>query len=372
MTLTNNYWWLLVWVFAVGGLLAISIPKKLELIDKKKGIYEERWSWIPAIILAVPYVIWAGYRQWVGDTEVYRRTFFDVPSFFNGIGDYMQTVQKDEGFTILTSIMKTFIGNSDVWFFLIIAAFQIFSVVYIYRKYSTNFFLSFLLFIISADYVSWCMNGMRQFIAVTIIFLCTGLILKKKYIPLIIIILLASTIHGSAILMLPVVFIVQGEAFSKKTIIALIVSVVVIIFAGQFFEALNGALQDTQYSTTINDEVWESSEGTNIIRVLVYAVPSIMAFFFRKKISESDNKLINISVNMSCISTALYAISSVSSGIYIGRLPIYMSLYNYILLPWILKYMIEDKRTQDTLYFCMIFAYLIFFYYQMHSVWGLL
>lgn len=40
------------------------------------------------------------------------------------------------------------------------------------------------------------------------------------------------------------------------------------------------------------------------------------------------------------ISTALYAISMVTSGIFIGRLPIYCSLYaNGILLPWELNHL---------------------------------
>lgn len=41
MTLTN-YWWLLIWLVLVGGLLVVVVPKKpVQVLDKT----EYRWSW---------------------------------------------------------------------------------------------------------------------------------------------------------------------------------------------------------------------------------------------------------------------------------------------------------------------------------------
>ena len=53
--------------------------------------------------------------------------------------------------------------------------------------------------------------------------------------------------------------------------------------------------------------------------------------------------MINLCVNCSVITTALYVISAVTSGIYFGRLPIYTSLTGYILLPWLINHMFEKK-----------------------------
>ena len=58
MTLTN-YWWLLIWMFTGGSLLAVLVPRRRELVC---GEMEERWDTIPAVILVVPYIIWAGFR----------------------------------------------------------------------------------------------------------------------------------------------------------------------------------------------------------------------------------------------------------------------------------------------------------------------
>lgn len=55
----TNYWWLLIWLFIGGMFLTIIFPKKRELVCGKK---EERWGVVPAIILVLPFIIWAGFR----------------------------------------------------------------------------------------------------------------------------------------------------------------------------------------------------------------------------------------------------------------------------------------------------------------------
>ena len=73
---------------------------------------------------------------------------------------------------------------------------------------------------------------------------------------------------------------------------------------------------------------------------------------------------------MSIISTSLYLFSMVTSGIFIGRLPIYFSLYsNGILLPWELDNLFTENSKQIVWLF-MIIGYLGFYYYQMHMAWG--
>lgn len=56
MTLTN-YWWLLIWIFIGGGVLALFIPKQQELVNGRRV---ERWTMPTALILIAPYIVWAG------------------------------------------------------------------------------------------------------------------------------------------------------------------------------------------------------------------------------------------------------------------------------------------------------------------------
>ena len=71
MTLTN-YWWLLIWLFAAGALLNAGFAKQTELIC---GREEKRWQMLPAIILVLPYIIWAGFRKDFGEIFEKRYNF---------------------------------------------------------------------------------------------------------------------------------------------------------------------------------------------------------------------------------------------------------------------------------------------------------
>ena len=367
MTLTN-YWWLLIWLFGAGGFLYYFFPKDKVSVN---GTYEERWTWFPAIILAAPYVVWTAYRVWFGDTEVYRMFFRNLPTAISKIGPYISENTKDKGFSVLSILIKSVAGNSDVMFFLLIAVFQMACIVWVYKKYSSNYWMSFFLFIISTDYMSWMHNGMRQFIAVTMIFAAFRLLVEKKYVPLIIVILLAATIHGSALMMLPIVFIVQGRAWNSKTILFILAIVLMIVFIDRFTPILTNVLVDTQYSDLTTNEIWTGDDGTNILRVLVYSVPALLSLWGKKYIDVAKNPMINICVNCSIVTMTLYLLSAVTSGIYIGRLPIYTTLQGYMAVPWLINNMFEEKSAR-MINILMMGAYLLFFFYQMHMSWGLI
>lgn len=180
-----------------------------------------------------------------------------------------------------------------------------------------------------------------------------------------------ATIHGSALMMIPIVFIIQGKAWNKKTLLFILGVIVAILFIDRLTPILNDVLVDTQYNDLVTNDLWATDDGTNILRVLVYSMPAILALIGRKYVREANDPVINLSVNCSIITAAIYALSAVSSGIYIGRLPIYTSLMSYIAMPWL----IENIFTKDSAKIVNLFlicGYLAFFYFQMHFTWALL
>ncbi|MDY2812377.1 MAG: EpsG family protein [Dorea sp.] len=363
----SNYYLILVWVAVAGVLGMILQVKRIETVNGKKVCrYQPLW----ALIVVLPLIIWAGYRGHVGDTGAYMNMYQDLPSQIGGIVSYMEEVEKDRGFYFLSALLKTVIGNNVNLYFIIIAFIQVGLLVKVYRKYSTHYMMSFFLFLISTDYISWIFNGMRQCLAVMITFSCFELILKKKYVKAAIIILLASLIHGSALLVLPFIFIAQGKSWNKKTLLFIAAVICAVAFVGQFTDLLDTLLAETQYTNVVSD--WQASEdnGTNILRVLVYSMPTILSLVGRKYIVAENDQVINLCTNMSIASMGFYVISMFTSGIFIGRLPIYFSLYNYILLPWEIDNMFEEK-TKNMIYIVMVCAYLLFYYYQIKLTWGL-
>lgn len=358
--LTSNYFLILLWCFVCMYLKQAMNSQETVCVN---GEYVRRYKISCAILVFLPLVVWAMFRGNIGDTLSYIRGFQNMPESFAGIPEYIKSVNKDKGFYLFSAIIKCIFGANEYIYLLIIACIQCWFLAYIYRKYSTDYVLSFFLFIVSTDYISWLFNGIRQFLAVTITFACMGLILKKKYLLTIVIILLASQIHGTALIFLPFIFICQGKAWNKKTLLIIASAIIIVIFIGQFTGVLNSMLQETQYENVVSD--WKSwnDDGTNPLRVAVYSVPAILSLLGIRIVKTKADSVINLCTNMSIIAVALYVVSIFTSGIFIGRLPIYFSLYSYVLLPWEIENLFTPS-SRKLVYMCLIFGYLIFYIYS--------
>ena len=265
--------------------------------------------------------------------------------------------------------MRNIVGENVELFFLIIALFQILCIVMIFQKYSIDYWTSFFLFIASTDYMSWMMNGTRQFIAVTAIFASFGLMLYKKYIACIIVILFISIFHNSALLMIPIIFMVQGSAWNKRNVFMLLIALIIVAYIEKFTPIMQNLLHNTQYERVVSDKVLAVDDGTNIIRVLVYSVPALLSLLGLNQVRAANSPIINLSVNCSIVTMALYLVSMVTSGIYIGRLPIYTTLQGYIAVPWLIEN-IFTKESAKIIRILMIGSFCMFFYYQMFIAWN--
>ena len=356
----------LIWLFVAGFILIYTFPERQEHLLGRKV---KRWDYLPAIILVLPLALWSGFRGNIADTTLYRIMFWNETRGLMDIPEILLSDNKDPGFTALTVFLKHFIGNNDKLYFTIFAVFQMACICYVFRKYSSDFWVSIFLFVASTDYASWMFNGMRQFIAVCMIFGCFDWIVQKKYVKLIIVILLASLIHGSALMMVPIIFIVQGKPWNFKTILLMLGTAIVVLFVDRFTPILNDLLTDTQYDGVMENEIWVVDDGTNIIRVLVYAVPMIFARVGKQYIAYANDPVLNICVNCSIVTTALYAVSAVTSGIYIGRLPIYTTLMGYMSLPWLINHMF-NRESARLIKVMMVVLFVAFYCYQTLVTWG--
>lgn len=366
---TGKYIFTLIWPAVVALLYNMTGAKKVPVRVLGKNEPRVGWGW--ALLLAIPLIVVAAQRGYFADTSAYILSFRNMPDSVSEISSYMQTVQKDELFSFVSLIIKVFITKNYEVYLGILASFQMLILAKIYRKYSTDFFMSMFLFVASTDYLSWMFNGLRQFTAVCIILLAFNFILTKKYLFAILIILFASFFHGSALLVIPFIFIVQGKAWNKKTLLFLFGVIVAVAFVDQFTNILDSALADTQYKNVVSDWTQGQDDGTNILRVLVYSVPAIISLYGKRSIDKADNRLINICTNMSIASAGIYLVSMFTSGIYIGRLPIYFSLFSYILLPWEIKN-IFSLNFKKVFNFIMIIMYLIYYFFILIFQFGVL
>ena len=361
-----QYILILFWLFfaAVLGHTA-GMHRRVKVLGREERRATQLYAWI--VILPILYMA-VTRSNYFGDTYAYMADYRSIPSSLAGKWSYIQSHTKDTGFYALGALVSIFAGNHFRYFFLVIALIQGYCLVKTYRKYSEDYWFAIFVFVATTDYLSWMFNGIRQFTAVAITFAAAEPIFNKKYVKACLIIAFASLFHKSALMMIPVIFIVQGRPWNWKTILVILGTVVIMSASGVFTDTLDTVLADTQYSNVVSDWRGGGDDGTNPLRVLVYSIPTILSLFCRKKIAKSGDRVIQIACNMGIISTALYLVSMVTSGIFMGRLPIYCSLYtNGILLPWEFKHFFGKQ-----IRLFAIVCYLMFYFIQMRYAWGLL
>ena len=340
--------------------------------DTVYGVKIKKYNIIAAIIIMVPLIYWAGTRTlWRFDTGNYANTFRALPTTFSGAIHSWGDFRKDQAFYVFSGMIHAAVGDNTTAYFMIIAAIQGIILGITFRKYSVDYLFSVFVFVAATDYLSWMHNGMRQFLAVTITMLALPFILERKYIWAILIALFASLFHASALLMIPVILIVPGKAWNFRTVAMLLGVVIVYLALDRFTGWIDFLLEDTQYANVVEDWISWEDNGTNPIRVLVYSIPMILSLVGLRFVRAEQSPLINIAVNCSIVTTALYIVSMFTSGIFVGRLPIYTSIYaNGILLPWEIDN-IFDKGSARVVKIIAVIAYLAFYYYQCHLTWGI-
>ena len=341
--------WLAIW-------LIMSNMENFTVIENVNGKYERRWGVAAAFLVFLPIFWIACMGRARSDTGLYVASF---QNFSTDVSDLLATLSNSDSgqsFAILQFIVKKIFGNNVTIYRIILALIHSIPVVLICRKYSESYLMTMFLFVASAVHVAWMMNGIRQFIATVIIFAGTPFLIKRRYWPMVLLVLFASTFHVTALLMLPIIFIVQGKAWNEKTVFYIVVSLIAMYVFDKYTGVMDFMLQGTEFEGSV--ENWQAigDDGVNPIRVFINAVPMLLAFLGRNHIKKENDAMLNICVNMSVVTTGLYLIAMVTSGVMVGRLPIYTSLYNLILLPNLIPKMFTESSAR------MVRLLLIFFY----------
>ena len=99
--------------------------------------------------------------------------------------------------------------------------------------------------------------------------------------------------------------------------------------------------------------------GASIIRVAVDAVPLLIAYLGREKLREIFPSSDYI-VNMALIGF-MFMIISTQNWIF-ARFSIYFSLYQLILISWIVK--LFSEKNQRLIYYALLICYFLYYFYE--------
>lgn len=351
---------MLVWACVIAYFAPKEYKKPLE-----ESAYNSKQISKMILLCWLPMVFFATFRSVVSDTTAYTRLFNRIPNNLSLFYDYVSSMGKDKVFWALSMFFKcTISDNYHAWFFLITMV-CVLLLAKVYSKYSENPMLSAFMFLLTC-YFTWLFNGMRQFLAVCIVFAGFNYIIKGEWLKYLLVCLLASLMHISAIICFPVYFIVRGHIGNKKVLLSLIGMAIVIAELPVLLPSIDTYLLGTEYNDVISQ--FSEDDGVNIIRVIINLVPICLFLFFRKEYKEEIPQKVSIAFNMSVLCVIVTILGVFTSGIYVGRLTIYFELYSLILYPWIFRNLIkaDNKKIIIPGYYA---AYFLFYYYQMVITW---
>ena len=315
---------------------------------ERQGLAEAKPNAFFAYIALSSLVLVSGLRKNIGDTYFYMFSYAQTAySIDNIVG------QKDIGFNLFQMLLQTISHDPQLLVFVVALLTNVLVFITLY-KYSKLLELSLYVYITSGMFLM-SMNGIRQFLAAAIAFAATKYIFNGNWKKYILVVLLAAQFHQSALILIPIYFIVRRKAWSWTTVLLLGGAVLIVIGFNQFSSALFSVLENSQYSDYKNF----SEGGTNIIRVAVWGVPVIFAYLGREKLRQIFPQSDYV-VNMALIAF-VFMIVSTQNWIF-ARFTFYFGLYCPLLMSWIVQLFVQRER--KIIYYAILVFYFIYYFYE--------
>lgn len=288
----------------------------------------------------------AGLRSNIGDTYMYKVLYDNVIAGTVVDGAY------EPGFIAFLKMLTNISIDPQIMIFATSFVTQVLNI-WTLRSYASLFELQIYMYITSGYFLT-LMNGIRQGFAAAIMFACTKLIINNNFKLYLLITLAASTFHSSALIMIPVYFIVKNEAWSKNMIRIIVIASICFLIGQPVINFMFSLLEGTRY-----EGYSEFDEGgASIFRVIVAAVPVVLAYLGRKKLKEEWPES-DVFVNMSVINLIIMAFS-LFNWIF-ARFSYYFQPYTFILLPYTIKSLF-NSRQKGLIYYLFLICYFVFMY----------
>jgi len=310
------------------------------------GTVKPRMLYVIPVLMCM--VLVAGLQNNIGDTVYYIHTF-NITEF---TWEDMKS-GKDVGFVMFQMVLQMFTKDPQVLIFVTALITNVLIVMTFYQ-YSRAFELSLYVYITSGLFLV-SMNGIRQFLAAAILFAATKYLIEGKWKTYMLIVLIATTIHQSALVLIPIYFIVRRRAWTWTTTIFLLLSILLVIGYGQLSTVLFSAIENTQYGHYKNF----TEGGANVLRVIIYGIPLILAYLGRaklRKLCPYSDYIVNLS-----LLAFIFMLISTQNWVF-ARMTIYFGLYNIILVSWICK--LFAGKDQKLVYYGILGCYVVYFYYE--------
>lgn len=244
-------------------------------------------------------------------------------------------------------------------YFLLPALLSSFAVVKLLKRYSVDPAFSMLIFFSLGTYITY-VAALKQCFAIFFLLLSIPYATDRKYIRFYLLVFLAILFHTHAF-MFAIVPLLFGKPWGKTSIGFLLAA----FFSMATYDATLGAFME--YAQSIGALVAEievfDNNPINILRVIVYWVPALLALAFRKRLFSNSTRTENLFVNMSMVSAFILMIGLIQAANLFARMAAYFEIATAISLPWMIKKLFT-KRSARAVTICAAILYFGYFLYE--------
>lgn len=316
-----------------------------------------------ADIFMIAVIVWmtcfSFLRTSYNDTETYITHFMQsetAADFFarDGLLDWTGNPLSE----LYRDVVRDATTNYHIYFFFP-AFLSSFAVVKLFKRYSVNPAFSLLIFFSIGTYVMY-IAALKQCFAIFFLLLALPYAIDRKYVRFYLLVFVAMLFHTHAF-MFAIVPLLFGKPWGKTSIGFLLAA----IFAMATYDATLGAFME--YAQSIGALVAEievfDNNPINILRVIVYWVPALLALAFRKRLFSNSTRTENLFVNMSMVSAFILMIGLIQAANLFARMAAYFEIATAIALPWMIKKLFT-KRSAQFITICAAVLYFGYFLYE--------
>lgn len=247
-------------------------------------------------ILFLMYSLFAGLRNNVGvDFMAYFELFESIK--LNNSDLYFEFLN------IKIAELFYSIGMETQFIFLFYSSITVYFFIKYIKYFSSNYYLSFLIFLSFGMFYLASFNQVRQYLALAIFLYSLKYIIKKEFITYSLLIVMASLIHLSALVLLPLYFILNKKISTSGYLLIC----GVYLFALSFLESI---LSYTPYAFYLNTTMFDRESSNALLYIFIFI--NILIILFRNRVLKIFS-FANLFINMAFFSTLLMISTIVSS-----------------------------------------------------------
>lgn len=334
------------------NLLSISLIGYGGYINKNGNLSKEKFAiftWIQLCCLSA-------IRYNVGTDFV---TYNDLFQTIRGAHSFQKAIEispMECGYTALNRIIGYFTDNF-VWVSGTCSVLVITLIVWTCYKYSEHFGLS-IYFYLTFGFLYFSYNGIRQAVALSIVFAALSFLYRREYFKYLIIVLFAALFHASILIFIPLAFIIHLKLDFRKIIILVVIISTVYITLDKIVLLVIRFIP--KYSIYLNTEFLQPNR--NYKSILLYLLIFLTLYILRYRLL-SIQPFNNILINFSFIALIM-SFMQTKIDIFSRFVPSF-AIYSVLSFPLVIDCFDDGRQKRFVLLTILILGF-VFHYYQLY------